>query len=241
VETKGEKGRRAKAKKSPRKKAPAQEAPRSLRAADARERILEVAGAMLADVGPDGLRLEKIAHEVGVSHPAILHHFGSRAGLVHAVVERAVVTMETDVIKALSEAASAHDVDPIAPIERAFSVLYTEGHARLLAWLALSGMEDTAKASKIGEIARAVHAIRESRFAERGLACPPFEDTSFVVLLAAFALFGEAICGGPMRQATEMGKQDHDGTRFRRWMAHLFYEHLEAPKDGKNPSNAKKT
>jgi AcrR family transcriptional regulator len=199
-------------------------------AADARERILDVASRMLNEVGPDGLRLEKIAKEVGVSHPAILHHFGSRAGLVQEVVKRAVGAMENDVIKALGDAASAHDVDPIAPIERAFSVLYTEGQSRLLAWLALCGMEDTAEASKVGEIARVVHTIREARFAERGLQCPPFEDTSFVVMLASFALFGEAICGVPMRKQMQLGNYDPDGTRFRRWMAHLFYEHLEAPK-----------
>src|SRR5580692_6334801 len=84
-------------------------APVSLRGGDARERILEVAGRMLRDVGPDGLRLQEIAREVGVSHPAILHHFGSRAGLVHAVVERAVAGIEGDIVASLSMGDAGND------------------------------------------------------------------------------------------------------------------------------------
>src|SRR6185295_17110146 len=63
---------------------------RRLRAEEAQRRILEAAEKQLMKVGPEGLRLTDLAQALGVSHPAILHHFGSREGLVAAVVRHAL-------------------------------------------------------------------------------------------------------------------------------------------------------
>jgi AcrR family transcriptional regulator len=41
-----------------------------------------------------GLRLQDIAADVGISHPAVLHHFGSREALVHAVIQRAILSLQ---------------------------------------------------------------------------------------------------------------------------------------------------
>ena len=57
---------------------------------DAQANILDAAEAILAKGGgPAALRLQDVAHQAGVSHPTILHHFGSREGLVHAINKRA--------------------------------------------------------------------------------------------------------------------------------------------------------
>ena len=69
---------------------------------DARREILDAAEAMLRDLGPAGIRLHQIADDVGVSHPAILHHFGSREGLIEAGVNRAVERLESDLIEAIA-------------------------------------------------------------------------------------------------------------------------------------------
>src|SRR6185295_4701389 len=73
-----------------------------LRASDARERILAAAQRKLAEVGPEGLRLTELAAELSISHPAILHHFGSREELVQAVVERAMDGLNERLAAALS-------------------------------------------------------------------------------------------------------------------------------------------
>ena len=52
---------------------------------EARRLILETAQALIASTGPEGLRLQDIAAAAGISHPLILHHFGSREGLVRAL------------------------------------------------------------------------------------------------------------------------------------------------------------
>ena len=55
-------------------------------AAETRDAILEAAERRLVDGGPEAIRLQEIAADAGISHPAILHHFGSREGLVEAMV-----------------------------------------------------------------------------------------------------------------------------------------------------------
>ena len=63
--------------------------PRVRRSAEeARAVILDAAETHLRARGPDGLRLKDLADEIGISHPAILHHFGSRTALVQAVMQR---------------------------------------------------------------------------------------------------------------------------------------------------------
>jgi AcrR family transcriptional regulator len=202
-------------------------APPSVRGGDARERILEVTERMLRDVGPDALRLQEIAREVGVSHPAILHHFKSRAGLVHAVVDRAVASLEAGIVESLSGGEA--ETNPTELIERVFRAFSDHGHARLIAWLSLSGVGDMHATSKLGDIARLVHSLREARHEAARLPCPPFEDTAFIVELASLALLGDAICGAQVRAATSLTEHDPTGARFRAWLAETLVALLEQP------------
>src|SRR6478736_553059 len=55
----------------------------------ARAAILEATEKRLVHVGPSGIRLQEVAADAGVSHPTVLHHFGSREALVQAVIVRA--------------------------------------------------------------------------------------------------------------------------------------------------------
>src|ERR1700722_11490401 len=71
---------------------------------DARRLILDAAEASMAAAGPAGLRLQDVARAAGVSHPTILHHFGSRKGLVRALNLRTLEDLKTAVIGQLSAA-----------------------------------------------------------------------------------------------------------------------------------------
>src|SRR4029077_14916484 len=94
-------------------------------AEQAREEILACAERQLIANGPDALRLQDRAAEVGISHPAILHHFGTREGLVRAVVERAMLGIQADLIAALAE---AQPPDGLGMLERIHRMLATGGH-----------------------------------------------------------------------------------------------------------------
>ena len=82
---------------------PAKPAAKRIRrtAEEARRLILDAAEERLARQGPEGLRLQDIARDVGISHPAILHHFESREGLVRALVGRANRQLRDTLLSAL--------------------------------------------------------------------------------------------------------------------------------------------
>src|SRR5262245_66530593 len=73
---------------------------------EARRQILDAAERLLAAGGPEAIRLQDIARDVGISHPAILHHFGSRDGLTRALGERAVQRLTDDLLALLRERTS---------------------------------------------------------------------------------------------------------------------------------------
>ena len=91
----------------------------------------QAAQALIAASGPEGLRLQEIAARAGVSHPLILHHFGSREGLVRALVQEAASELRDRLIAAMA----AGDVAPAAQVERVFDA-FRDGLAVRLAWLA---------------------------------------------------------------------------------------------------------
>ncbi|HEX6839463.1 MAG TPA: helix-turn-helix domain-containing protein [Polyangia bacterium] len=203
--------------------------PRHRRSAEeARREILDAAERRLAAAGPAAVRLQDVAADVGVSHPAVLHHFGSREALVRAVVDRAVRRLEAALIESL-QAAGGAPPDGAALLERVFATLADGGHARLMAWLLLSGQEaidvHAARASWRA-IVDATHAMRP-RGGGSGAAAR--EDTLFAVMLAALATFGQAIAGDAVLAMAGLPRDADAAPRFRRWLAALLAEHLERP------------
>jgi AcrR family transcriptional regulator len=188
-------------------------------AEEARRAILDAAERRLSEAGPDSIRLQQIAADVGVSHPAILHHFESREALIRAVVRRAIERFETDLIDELGRAAGSDSPSAAGMIERAFDVLVEKGHARVVAWLLLSGHEMDPKSARVRTIAELSHARRMKR-APAGHA-PSFEDTLFRTLLVALAVIGDAVAGEPMRAALGLGEDQDAPRRFREWLSGL--------------------
>jgi AcrR family transcriptional regulator len=192
-------------------------APRRRRTAEeAREEILAAAERRLATAGPDALRLQDLARDLGVSHPAVLHHVGSREELVRAVVSRAVRRLEQALIDSFR---GGGPPDGAAMIARVHEVLATGGAARLMAWLLLAGREpvDT-RTAQAGwrAIIDAAHALRPGT--------PPREDTQFVVMVAALATFGQAVAGPAVFEMAGVGPEGAE--RFGPWLAALLGAHL---------------
>ena len=194
-------------------------------AGEARRLILDAAEARLAKQGPEGLRLQDIARDVGISHPAILHHFESREGLVRALIARANTQLRDRLLGALgSDHPSQDAADHIGHV---FEALSDRGTARLLSWLLLTGRatEQSDAHNVMGEIVDVLQARREEYSKEKGKPAPDKEDTLFVAMLTANAAFGEAIVGRQLAEATGL---DQDGIkRFRAWFAKLLNDHLE--------------
>lgn len=196
-------------------------------AEEARELILDAAEAQVVRSGPDALRLVQLAEDVGLSHPAILHHFGSREGLLQAVIERISRRLEAQVITSLR--GKIDDGAGEAILSSIFKALADEGHARLMVWLYLTGAnanQPLGPGKNLKPIAQALHQMRRAR----GIAADQ-EDTTFTVLLAAFALLGNAIAGVPLRCGAGLAEDETTGAkvnaRFLAWLAQLLRDHLE--------------
>jgi AcrR family transcriptional regulator len=208
-----------------RRKPKAPPPPRKRRTAeDARTAILDAAEQRLVASGPAGIRLQEVAADVGLSHPTLLHHFGSREGLVEAVVARALDSLHAPLLEAVR--GSPQGPDQLTKIlDGVFDALANHGHGRAFLWLALSGYAPTMEAFRVRVLAEAVHAVRcEHRRGEDPM--PTFEDTYFTVLLPALALLALSVTGRPGHD----GEGDDEvcgATRFRAWLARRVHEHLE--------------
>ncbi len=72
--------------------------------ASTRLRILDAALASIASKGYDGTSLDALAGGIGVTKQTILHHFGSKDGLLRSVLERSALELRDAVAAGLREA-----------------------------------------------------------------------------------------------------------------------------------------
>ena len=212
------------------------EVKRVRRSADeARRLILDAAEERLAAQGPEGIRLQDIARDVGISHPAILHHFESREGLVRALIARTSAQLRDKMLTALqSRRGSEHVVEANELIANVFETLSDRGTARLLSWMLLTGRspEYSTSGALVTEIADELHQRRKEDAAKTGKDAPDREDTLFMAILTANAAFGDAIIGREL--AKDAGLDQAGVARFRAWFAKLLHDHAgvraDAPK-----------
>jgi AcrR family transcriptional regulator len=163
--------------------------------------------------GMAGLRLQDVARAAGLSHPTILHHFGSREGLVRALNQRSLEALRNSVIERLGSAQSGDD-----NIKQAFAA-YRDGVAQRILWLIQSAPPETPGGLRFfDEIVEALHALR-LKFAAPGTV-PDIEDTRAVIHLTTIAAFGDAVIGPRLRQET--GEKERVArARFESWFAQL--------------------
>ncbi len=186
---------------------------------EARRVILDAAEESLGLNGPAGLRLQEVAKGAGVSHPTILHHFGSREGLVQALNQRALADLKTSVMEML-----ARTEGPMGVVDLAFAV-QRNGLAQRMVWLAQTGAETNPSATPIfEEIAQALHATRV-RLSPPG-AVVDIEDSRAVVHLVTLASFGDALVGQRLRRNRGETDEIEARTRFERWFAALLADRM---------------
>jgi AcrR family transcriptional regulator len=190
---------------------------------EARRLILETAQALIARTGPEGLRLQDIAAEAGISHPLILHHFKSRAGLVRALTRQTAAEFKNRLVAALAQP----ELTTEALIDRVFDA-FAGGLAQRLAWLAIMDPEGMDPEGEADEPATVQSEIAETLHRRRVAAAPPGrevtrEDTQWLMHLVAVAAFGEAVHGVRLRRG--LGRDEGETRRFRAWFAALIREH----------------
>ncbi len=198
---------------------------RRLDADAARELILDATEKRLVTSGPSGIRLQEVAADAGVSHPTVLHHFGSREQLVKAVIERSIRAINASLVEALN-ASSGEEEQLEALIEHVAAAFEESGHARVVFWLALEGHRVDSAEAPLSAVVDAAHALRLARFT--GKEAPSREDTARTVVLAALALMADSVVGPTMLDNAGLGSAPRVSVEFRRWLARLLIDHLDA-------------
>jgi AcrR family transcriptional regulator len=198
-------------------------APKRIRrtAEDARRQILDAAEARLAQSGPAGIRLQDVAADLGISHPVILHHFGSREGLIRALTHRAVAELKDKLMVAL-RSSDVHTEEILGEVFNAFR----GGLAQRQAWLAIAGTDEDHAPHDMVTL-EIVRTIQEQRVA----AAPPGkvideEDTKSIVYLVTAAAFADAIFGAQLRRRAGLAADEAASAAFQRWLAKLLQCHM---------------
>ena len=186
---------------------------------EAKVLILDAAEASMKAGGPAALRLQDVARAAGVSHPTILHHFGSREGLVRALNLRSLEALTAGVIEQMREARSGDE-----GIRRTFEA-YRDGLAQRTIWLLQSQEQMPGNATMFEDIVQSLHTIRQ-RYALPGHV-PDIEDTRSVVHLTTIAAFGDALIGTRLRSASGAGEEARR-ERFIKWFSDLLDMYFDA-------------
>ena len=197
-----------------------------LSANEARDAILRAAEKRVLEVGPNGLRLQDIAKAVGVSHPTVLHHFGNRDALVNAVVMRAMDTLQSELLACFVDLEGDPDRLAQLALARIDRALRTNGHARLLAWLALAKVELPGETP----LRRLVDVVARARTATGATAS--IEDAQLTVLLTTATMFGTAIVGGELCRQLGLPDTERALERLRTWFARMLVRYLTARSGG---------
>jgi len=191
--------------------------PRRRSAAETRAAILEAAERRLLGGGPEAIRLQEIAADAGISHPAILHHFGSREGLVEAMILSGIARLQAQFLEGWP---SAKEPDIEGVLERFYEVASRRGVARMLAWLILSGNGNrTMKPGVFKPAAERMHAGRVRRAHNEGRRSPELEETLFAASYLFMLVLGDSLFGASVRRAIGLGSDADSTRRFRRWLS----------------------
>ena len=190
----------------------------------AREEILDAAERRLVMDGPAAVRVQAVARDVRMSDPAVHYHFGSRDGLIQAVIRRAGRRLRDDVADVLEH----WEPEPAALMELAelLRSLYSErGYARLTAWLLLAGWRPSGSGMLRGQ-AEAMHWRRAELTAPENEPRSDLLDTLFCLALINVVLWSEPLIGEAVLAMFGLPADAAGVERFRLWVARLVGDHL---------------
>lgn len=182
----------------------------------ARAAILDAAEKLMTQVGPAGIRISNVATEAGMAHPNVIHHFGSREGLIEAVSERVGKRATERITEAIRKAAAASPEDKHQALTEVLDTAFLGDEGRLHAWLHMSGFESSMDAN----MARILEVSQELRRTVDAGADPV--NTNRLVVLITLALVGEVVYGPGISKALGFS-ENSDGrhSSFRSWLASI--------------------
>lgn len=176
-------------------------------AAEAKTLILETAAERLREKGLDGLTVKGVAEQAGMSHATLIHHFGSSDEMRRELEIHMTAKLLADVVAALQQ-----DV----PLEKLcadlFTALSTDGHARLLAWLAV---DDNLHQAETTPAIQTLFSKIIDTVAQQTSDKDPATARQMVLLVATTAI-GLGITGSTLPDLLGMGEAEQQ--QFPQWL-----------------------
>ena len=180
--------------------------------------ILEAAERTFMREGLEAVRVQKIAAEVGVTDAAVHYHFGSRQGLLEALLRHAGRRLMKEVARA--SRAEGQDLD-VPAVSAAFRRAYVDaGGGRLAAWLSLAGWNPQGTGLLNPLIERA-HALRLAQAGLSGAAPADLEDTRHLIALLNAAHIAQAVLGEALLKAVDKDGGPESQAAFLDWTVRL--------------------
>jgi AcrR family transcriptional regulator len=194
---------------------------------EARKLILEAAERKLVDGGPDAVRIQTVAADVGVSDAAVHYHFGTRDALLEAVIKSAGRRMRDDLV-AVVESWRAGEVDLHGLVDRLRETMEREGQSRLTAWMVLGGWRPQGR-GLLRPMADEIHERRRDAAGTAGERPPRVDDTLSAIALLGLVVWGEPLMGDAWRRAVGLPADRAGSDAFLAWAVELIADHLGTP------------
>src|SRR5215468_699198 len=186
--------------------------------------ILEAAEQRLHDDGPEGVRIQRIAADIGITDAAIHYHFGSREALMDALLRRIGRRLVDDIEATIAR--WAPDQIDVAALGRLFQRAYAdERAARLALWLSIAGWRPKGSGmfkSLVERVHRArIEAARKSR-----QPAPRLSDTQYAIALLSAAHMHAAMSGEALVASVAKDPASLDQRDFLDFAVELISHHL---------------
>jgi AcrR family transcriptional regulator len=186
--------------------------------------ILEAAERRLHDEGPEGVRIQRIAADLGITDAAIHYHFGSREALMDALLRR-IGRRLVDDIEATIESWAPDQID-VAALGRLFQRAYAdERAARLALWLSLAGWRPKGS-GMFKPLVEQVHRARVQAARKAGRAAPRISDTQYAIALLSAAHMHAAMSGEAVLASVAADRTGLDQHDFLDFAVELIARHL---------------
>lgn len=178
-----------------------------------RKAILETAERHLLADGPEGVKVQRIARELGMTDAAVHYHFGSREGLLESLLRFSGRRFVGEVEQAMA-AQDATEFDLSRAAAMLADLYARRGTARLAMWLVLSGWSPEGE-GMLRPLVEWLHEARVRRAKADGPA-PDIADSRNLIALLGAVTFAQALAGNAHLRSAGVPDPSNDG--FLHWL-----------------------
>ena len=174
----------------------------------AQQNILSRAEHYLIVGGPDAVRVQVIADDLGITDAAIHYHFKNRKGLMTALLKEAGRKLKAEVTR-IAES-TGDGADAISEVAAKLTELYQQRkYARLAIWLASEGWE-SAGTGLFDPIVERLGASPDNVGREK--------DVRYSLALLNTFLVGEDLVGRAFLASVSLPEESDSRAHFRNWV-----------------------